>query len=633
MQTLQSDRPARPLLRRALPLSLAAVCFWLLWQEAATLDLPAVATSLGEIPAWRWVAAGLATLASFRVLAEYDLVGHRHMGTGLDPRRARRAGAASIAIAQVTGAGPAVGAAVRWRLLPVLGRGGVLALTALVGLSFIASWALLAVAVALPVVFGLAWLAPLLLALALPAVGYGLWRVPEIRLLGRTLRLPSLQAAGRMIALAALDLIFAGLALWLLMPVGTVAPFTLIAAYTLALGGGLMLGTPGGVGPFELGLALLLPAVGAETLAAALIGYRLIYYAVPCVIAALYAALARPLVVTAVPTPRHAPARGPRAEHAFVAQSDSRLLASGPHSAALLTTAQTMTLFLGAQTGRLGPLLAGLRATARGENRIACLYKITGRDAVAARRAGWSVVPVAREAVLDPRDFTLDTPERRQLRRALRKAAKDGITTRRLTAPDWIEMSGINTRWAAAHGGERGLSMGRFCPAFLSDKPIFAAYKDGHMVAFITCVTAPGVMSLDIMRHEDGVPAGTIQALIVAAVEAAGREGCHEFNLAALPDARLMRFTPGAEGLERFKTAFAPRWRKLYIAAPDMLSLAIAAADLWRTIQQPGALRQPLTTGIWESAAPTVPAPANATLPPARRWRALPRRAGGRMAG
>ncbi len=630
MQTLQSARPARPLLRRALPLSLAALCFWLLWQEAANLDLQAVTGSLGEIPAWRWIAAGLATLASFRVLAEYDLVAHRHMGTGLDRRRARRAGAASIAISQVTGAGPAVSAAVRWRLLPAMGRGGVLALTALVGLSFMASWAFLTVTVALPVIGGMAWLAPVLLALALPLVGYGFWRIPQITTLGRSLRLPSLQAASRMIALAALDMLFAGLALWLLLPAGDVAPFTLVAAYTVALGAGLMLGTPGGIGPFELALATLLPAVGAETLAAALIAYRLVYYAIPCVAAAFYATLARPLVARALPIPRHAPAQGPRAEHAFVVQSDSRLIASGGHSAPLLVTPQTLTLFLGPLSGRLGPLLPELRRAARDENLFPLLYKITGRDAVTVRRAGWAVQPVAREAVLDPRTFSLDTPARRQLRRALRKAQKDGIVVRRLITPEWVEMSAINARWAEAHGGERGLSMGRFCPAFLADKPVFAAYRDGRMVAFVTCVTAPGVMSLDIMRHEEGVPAGAMQALIVAAIEAAAREGCEEFNLAALPATQLMRFTPGAEGLERFKTAFAPRWRTLYIAAPDRLALAIGAADLWRVIRRPGALYRPEST---HCRANTASLPAVAANTPGHGWAALPRRIGRRMAG
>jgi uncharacterized membrane protein YbhN (UPF0104 family) len=50
---------------------------------------------------------------------------------------------------------------------------------------------------------------------------------------------------------------------------------------------GLASSVPGGAGIFESALATLLPAVDTAALAAAFLGYRLSYYLLPLVIAAL----------------------------------------------------------------------------------------------------------------------------------------------------------------------------------------------------------------------------------------------------------------------------------------------------------------------------------------------------------
>jgi phosphatidylglycerol lysyltransferase len=44
----------------------------------------------------------------------------------------------------------------------------------------------------------------------------------------------------------------------------------------------------------------------------------------------------------------------------------------------------------------------------------------------------------------------------------------------------------------------------------------------------------------------------------------------------------------GAEGLRQFKQAFAPRWNRLYIAAPSRLALAFGALDILREITRSG---------------------------------------------
>ena len=65
------------------------------------------------------------------------------------------------------------------------------------------------------------------------------------------------------------------------------------AAYLLALGAGLISGAPGGVGPFELALLSVLPQEASTEVLAAALAFRMIYYALPAMLAGLI--LIRPL--------------------------------------------------------------------------------------------------------------------------------------------------------------------------------------------------------------------------------------------------------------------------------------------------------------------------------------------------
>ena len=84
------------------------------------------------------------------------------------------------------------------------------------------------------------------------------------------LRLPPLRLWLRLLVLAAVDVSFAALAFWVLLPEVFQPEFSLLlAAFILALGAGLLSGSPGGVGPFELCLVTLLPGVAEVELIAA----------------------------------------------------------------------------------------------------------------------------------------------------------------------------------------------------------------------------------------------------------------------------------------------------------------------------------------------------------------------------
>ena len=90
----------------ALPPMIGLACLWLLLQDARTLDLVAVVHTATAIPAVCWAAALLATAGSFRAIAQYDRIAHRHFDTGTAPGSAGAVGAAAIALGQALGSAP-----------------------------------------------------------------------------------------------------------------------------------------------------------------------------------------------------------------------------------------------------------------------------------------------------------------------------------------------------------------------------------------------------------------------------------------------------------------------------------------------------------------------------------------------
>ena len=102
------------------------------------------------------------------------------------------------------------------------------------------------------------------------------------------------------------------------------------------------------------------------------------------------------------------------------------------------------------------------------------------------------------------------------------------------------------------------------------------------------------------MRFVPTAPDGTIYAMITHALEMARWLEVAEVSLAAVPDpafglsgpmARIVRrATRGSVGLAQFKSAFAPAWRPIYVAAPSRLALVIGGLEVARAILWPAPL-------------------------------------------
>jgi phosphatidylglycerol lysyltransferase len=622
---------ARPvLLRQIAPFVVCAVLAFLLRHRIGELDVAHIRASLATVGPAQWLLGLGLTAISFWSLGQYDVVVHRLIGRDTDPRRAARSGMTAIALGQTVGMGALTGTVVRWRMLPGLGLVDAARISAIVTVSFFAAWVVVSAVVVLLFGVGLPLAAPAAIAILVVAwllVLLSVWRPDPLA----RWPLPPLKAMGLILGFTAIDTIAAGAVLWTMLPEGLhIGLGPLLAAYLLALGAGLVLTTPGGVGPFEVALIALLPSLPQEPLLAAVLAYRAVYYALPALVGALL--LARPPKRPAAPaparaalepvTPRNLPLvveaaldTAPRAEAALLRHGRFALLSnSRAWPTALVARSGQSLIMLGDPLVRDrcgGDVFAGLGDRARATLTAPVIYKCGARLAVRARQADWQLLPIAREAWLDPATFSESGAARRQLRRKLRKAEGAGLTVTAIAPGEAVplpldEMDRLARHWAAARGGERGFSMGVWDPATLPRAALYLAHDaGGALCGFITVHANRNEHALDLMRQAGDAPDGIMHHLVAQAIRGAQAAGVPRFSLAAVPAQdvpgeprlftalrRLLDRATGAGGLRQFKAAFDPRWETLYLAAPSRTALLLGALDITREI-----LRRPATPG------------------------------------
>ena len=360
--------------------------------------------------------------------------------------------------------------------------------------------------------------------------------------------------------------------------------------------------------------------IAAEGLAAAILCYRIAYFALPALIAAglVAAGCLAPAATDIRPAPSPLPAP-PQAEAGLLRQGFLETL-TGPEGGGWIAGRSGQSL-----VALLDPFgdapLATLREAARQRGLMPALYKCGPRTALMARAQGWKVQPIAEECWLDPSRFTLDTPLRATLRRKLRHAQRAGIVVTSTPVGGDLpldQMARLNEDWAQDHGAERGFSMGRFTPDYVAGQKIYLAWLNGNLAAFVTFHQATDEWTLDLVRQGAEAPDGTIPALVHAAISEAARANLPRLSLAARPltgyglTGRAGRWAEwcalrsGAEGLRRFKAMFAPNCTRLYLAAPSRLSLVLSAIEIARAICRPpplpssAAIARAIAVGRWQ---------------------------------
>ena len=141
---------------------------------------------------------------------------------------------------------------------------------------------------------------------------------------------------------------------------------------------------------------------------------------------------------------------------------------------------------------------------------------------------------------------------------------------------------------------EKGFSLGRFDPEYLSHFPMAVVWRGEEVIAFANILAAgtKEELSIDLMRHAPGAPNGIMDYLFAELMLWGAGEGYHWFNLGMAPmsgfetralapvwtriGALLYRHGEhfyNFRGLRRYKEKFQPRWEPRYLAAPGGLAL------------------------------------------------------------
>ena len=588
------------LIRQAFPILAFAAIIWVLRDKLPEIRFSEILITIREIPTLNWFGAGIATIISFAAIGRYDRIVHRLLKTGVSEKDASQSGIVAVALAQFAGFGLLSGTLARWRMLPDLSMASAAGVTAFVSGSFLMGWVVFA---AFCDAFLGGGFLPLWADIVILLGGLTLLALPTISSFWPN-GFPSSQAMLRILGAVIIDLGAAGAAFYLLLPSDATLSFApFLTAFVFAIMAGLVCGTPGGIGALELTLIAHLPMVEDTQLLSAAIAFRLVYHAIPAVLASA-ALLIGPRPRTEqekVHQARQASSSAPLPQHfaeagLIHAKRFRPLSLHGSDLALVAEQPQAVVALAQPTRGANHALLAALDDWSQGALKSGLLYKATPTLAATARASGWSALRCGQEAILTPTTFTLDTPEHRQLRRYLRKAAKANVQVRPAKLTQDIEaLTGLAKEWSALHGCERGFVMGTFCPDYIAHQRIWIAEANGKPVAFVTFHAAQAEWTLDLMRHGADTPDGTMHALIYAVICDAAKQKLPRLSLAAVPIAppgipspiaRRYEARAGTAGLLRFKSAFGPTWSPRYAVATSKTGLVLGLLDVLRAIHR-----------------------------------------------
>lgn len=285
---------------RITPVVLLAVAGIVLWRELQGLTVAQVAA---EAQAWGWrrlaAAAGFA-LASYALLAAMEWAGLRWAGAKVPFRAVLVGSFCANAFAHTIGFAVLVGGAVRARLygrhgasLAMVAKTSVfcsasfgLGIVGLAGMTLLARPDLPVAALQLHPILGRS-LGALLLALLVGYVAACALVRGAVRIAGHYVSLPSARAAAAQVVLGVVDNAVTAAVVWALLPGAAVGLPTFVGAYVAATVVGLVSSVPGGAGVFEGVMLAMLPEVSRAALTAGFLGYRLIYYVGPLLLAAV----------------------------------------------------------------------------------------------------------------------------------------------------------------------------------------------------------------------------------------------------------------------------------------------------------------------------------------------------------
>jgi len=233
-------------------------------------------------------------------------------------------------------------------------------------------------------------------------------------------------------------------------------------------------------------------------------------------------------------------------------------------------------------------------------------FEVRGSDLDLYLELGLSLVKLGEEARVDLSGFDLEGPGRAALRQACARASRAGcrfeIVPRESVAEVLPQLAAVSAAWLAKKATrEKGFSNASFDEAYLKRFPIAVVRNDEEIIAFANVLMGADreELSIDLMRHIDSAPNGTMDFLFCNLMLWGRTQGFHCFNLGMAPLSGLSKRTGAPlwhhfgglvylygehfynfRGLRRYKQKFDPAWTPRYLAAPTGAPLPVVMLDV-----------------------------------------------------
>lgn len=262
---------------------------------------------------------------------------------------------------------------------------------------------------------------------------------------------------------------------------------------------------------------------------------------------------------------------------------------------------------------------------------------------------GMRAIPIGKEAVVDPRRFSLEGRAVRKVRQSVARVGRQGwsvetIAGERIADVLLEELSALELDWRSRQPRLYGFAMtlGRLWGAEEDSRSLYVLARDadGRLRAFMRFAEFSGGLSLDVMRRASGEqPNGLNEALVVATLAHAREHGVRQVSLNFAGLAHIMAADAALSGgqrvlravlrrahgrfqlerLVRFNAKFEPEWQTRYLLYRGRTRLPVAAL---RVLQAEAYVRAPRARALsrrWEPGPATAGAlSATTTQPPLR---------------
>jgi phosphatidylglycerol lysyltransferase len=232
-------------------------------------------------------------------------------------------------------------------------------------------------------------------------------------------------------------------------------------------------------------------------------------------------------------------------------------------------------------------------------------YQVTDRMLPTYIDMGLALLKLGEDAVVSLADFSLEGPDRAELRHAHSRGRRAGATfeiiPRQRIGEAEPALKAVSDEWLASKAtAEKGFSLGRYTADYIANFDCAVVTVAGHMVAFANLWQAPagGELSIDLMRYGAAAPKGVMDFLFIELMLWGKAQGFTRFSLGMAPLAGLEQralaplwhkignviFRWGEdlyhfEGLRRFKEKFNPDWRPRYLVCRGGRQIPVALMD------------------------------------------------------